>query len=148
MTQEKKAKPRRGKGEGTVFKNKRGTWTSRYKGKEFTGKTKAEAVAKRDEYKLLILTGADASAKLTVAEYGKKYLYYKEQQVKRKKLKNTTYDRLERTFTNQILSSEIANTLMSNLEGTAIQDAIDDMSEELSFSTIKKAYLFLQAMIG
>ena len=46
MTQEKKAKPRRGKGEGTVFKNKRGTWTSRYKGKEFTGKTKAEAVAK------------------------------------------------------------------------------------------------------
>lgn len=53
------------------FKNKRGTWTSRYKGKEFTGKTKAEAVAKRDEYKLLILTGADASAKLTVAEYGK-----------------------------------------------------------------------------
>lgn len=99
MTQEKKAKPRRGKGEGTVFKNKRGTWTSRYKGKEFTGKTKAEAVAKRDEYKLLILTGADASAKLTVAEYGKKYLYYKEQQVKRKKLKNTTYDRLERTFT-------------------------------------------------
>lgn len=37
---------------------------------------------------------------------------------------------------------------MSNLEGTAIQDAIDDMSEELSFSTIKKAYLFLQAMIG
>ena len=37
---------------------------------------------------------------------------------------------------------------MSNLEGTAIQDAIDDMSEELIFSTIKKAYLFLQAMIG
>lgn len=58
---------------------------------------------------------------------------------KKKKLKNTTYDRLERTFTNQILSSEIANTLMSNLEGTAIQDAIDDMSEELSFSTIKKS---------
>lgn len=148
MTQEKKAKPRRSKGEGTVFKNKRGTWTSRYKGKEFTGKTKAEAIAKRDEYKLLILTGADVSAKLTVTEYGKKYLYYKEQQVKRKKLKNSTYDRLERTFTNQILSSDLANTLMPNLESTAIQDAIDDMSEELSFSTIKKAYLFLQAMIS
>ncbi len=68
----------------------------------------------------------------------------KEQQVKRKKLKNTTYDRLERTFTNQILSSEIANTLMSNLEGTAIQDAIDDMSEELSFSTIKKHISFFR----
>lgn len=63
---------------------------------------------------------------------------------KKKKLKNTTYDRLERTFTNQILSSEIANTLMSNLEGTAIQDAIDDMSEELSFSTIKKHISFFR----
>ena len=87
MTQEKKQNPWRGKGEGTVFKNKRGTWTSRYKGKEFTGKTKAEAVAKRDEYKLLIPTGADASAKLTVAEYGKKYLYYKRTAGKKKKIK-------------------------------------------------------------
>ena len=37
---------------------------------------------------------------------------------------------------------------MCNLDGLQIQDFIDNLSSKYSISTIKKAYLFLQAMIS
>ena len=57
MSNETTAKSRRSKGDGTIFKNSKGKWIARYtkKGvttKEFSGKTKAEAKAKLDEYKI------------------------------------------------------------------------------------------------
>ena len=86
--------------------------------------------------------------KLTVQQYGEKFLYHKEQQNKRGKFKNSSLDRLERTFHKQIEESDLAKVLMCNLDGLQIQDFIDNLSSKYSISTIKKAYLFLQAMIS
>lgn len=100
MSNETTAKSRRSKGDGTIFKNSKGKWIARYTKKEvttkeFSGKTKAEAKAKLDEYKFLVQSGEAVNTRLTVGEYSKKFLFFKSQQVIRKKLKQTTYDRIE-----------------------------------------------------
>ena len=95
MSNQTTTKIRRSKGDGTIFKNSKGKWIARYtkKGvttKEFSGKTKAEAKAKLDEYRFMVLSGEAVNTKLTVAEYSKKFLFYKNQQILRKKLKQAT----------------------------------------------------------
>lgn len=144
---EKTKKKRRCKGDGALFKNSRGTWTSRYKGKEFTASTKSEAKSKMDQYKVLVSFGETFSKRMSVKQYGEKFLYHKSRQNSRGNIKDTTLDRLERTFENQIVPSKISNVLMQNLTGDMIQDFIDDLSRNYSYSTIRKAYLFLSAMI-
>ena len=62
MSNETACVTRRTKGDGTIFQNKKGRWIARYKRKgfppkEFSGKTRAEAQAKMDEYKFLVLSG-------------------------------------------------------------------------------------------
>lgn len=148
MSVKEKTNTRRSKGDGTIFKNKKGKWVARYQGKEFTGDVKSEVKSRMDKYKLLVQTGEAHIKKFTVQQYGEKFLYYKEQQNKRGKLKNTSLDRLERTFHNQIEGSELAKVLMCNLDGLQIQGFIDSLTSKYSLSTIRKAYLFLQAMIS
>lgn len=72
---EKTKKKRRCKGDGALFKNSRGTWTSRYKGKEFTASTKSEAKSKMDQYKVLVSFGETFSKRMSVKQYGEKFLY-------------------------------------------------------------------------
>lgn len=141
------AKPRRDRGDGSLFKNSKGKWVARYKGKEFTGDVKSEVKAKMDKHKMLVQTGEAVTLMLTVKQYGEKFLYYKEQQVKRGKFKNSSLDRLERTFHKQIEESALAKIKMCNLDRAKIQDFIDELSETYSLSTIRKAYNFLSAMI-
>lgn len=149
ITNEKpQSKPRRSRGDGSLFKNSKGKWVARYQGKEFTGDVKSEVKAKMDKYKILVQTGEAITSRLTVIQYGEKFLHYKEQQVKRGKFKNSSLDRLERTFHKQIAESELANILMCNLDRAVIQDFIDDLSERYSLSTIRKAYNFLSALIS
>ena len=74
------SKPRRSKGDGSLFKNSKGKWVARYKGKEFTGDVKSEVKARMDKYKILVQTGEAVTRKLTVQQYGEKFLYHKEQQ--------------------------------------------------------------------
>lgn len=108
---EKTKKKRRCKGDGALFKNSRGTWTSRYKGKEFTASTKGEAKSKMDQYKVLVSFGETFSKRMSVKQYGEKFLYHKSRQNSRGNIKDTTLDRLERTFENQIVPSKISNVL-------------------------------------
>lgn len=152
MTNEQTAKTRRSKGDGALFKNSKGIWVARfsqkgYPKKEFTGKTKTEAKAKLDQYKLLILSGEAINMKMTVAEYAEKFLFFKSQQVVRKKLKQTTYDRLEEVYKAQIENHRISNILMCNLKSYDIQSLIDELQPNYSLSTIKKVYLFLHSMV-
>lgn len=152
MSNEAVKKPRRDKGDGTIFQNKQGRWIARIsrKGmtpKEFSGKTKTEVKAKLEEYKMLAMKGEVINKSLTVEEYGKKFLYYKYQQVVRKTLKSTTYDRLEQVFENQIRPYPLAKMLMCNLTTMDIQTRIDAMMDEYSLSSIKKTYLFIHSMI-
>lgn len=146
-SKEKPQSKRRDRGDGALFQNSKGKWVARYKGKEFTGDVKSEVKAKMDKYKLLVQTGEAATLNTTVKQYGERFLYYKEQQVKRGKFKNSSLDRLERTFHKQIEESGIAKVKMSNLNRNIIQEFIDDLSETYSLSTIRKAYNFLSAMI-
>lgn len=152
MANETTTKTRRSKGDGTLFKNSKGVWVARftkkdYPSKEFTGKTKAEAKAKLDQYKLLVLSGNAVNMKMTVAEYANKFLYYKEQQVMRKNFKRSSYCRLVEIYREQIEKHQISKILMCNLKPSDIQALIDELQPNYSFSTIKKVYLFLHSMI-
>lgn len=147
-----KHKSRRTKGDGTIFQNKKGRWIARYtkKGqrtKEFSAKTRAEVKRKLDDYKILVITGDIINSKLSLEQYAKKFLLFKRQQVTRKKLKNTTYDRLETIYTSHIESHPISKILMCNLTGSDIQSLIDGMMPNFSYSTVKKAYLFIHALV-
>ena len=140
-------KKRRDKGDGSLFKNGNNKWVGRYNGKEFTAATKSEAKSKLEHYKMLVTSNNALSKNYSVKQYGEKYLFHKQLQVARKKFKETSYDRLEATYYNQILTHKISNVHMSNLTGRIIQEFIDDLIPKYSLSTIRKTYLFLHAMI-
>lgn len=148
MSNETACVTRRTKGDGTIFQNKKGRWIARYKRKgfppkEFSGKTRAEAQAKMDEYKFLVLSGNLVNHLLPLEEYAVKFLNYKSKQVKRGTIKQATYDRIEDTYENQIHDNPIVKILMCNLTGKDIQDFIDDLLQDrYSYSTIKKCYEF------
>ena len=77
MSNETACVTRRTKGDGTIFQNKKGRWIARYKRKgfppkEFSGKTRAEAQAKMDEYKFLVLSGNLVNHLLPLEEYAVK----------------------------------------------------------------------------
>lgn len=153
MANETVTRTRRDKGDGSIFKNSRGRWVARYnrKGmapKEFTGKTKSEVKQKLDEYKLLVQTGEYVSPKITVEQYAVKFLEHKSGQVARKTLKQTTYDRAEATFENQVKPYQISKAAICNLKPSDIQRFLDELQPDYSLSTIKKAYLFLHSMIS
>lgn len=141
-------KKRRDKGDGSLFKKSNNKWVGRYNGKEFTAATKSEAKSKLENYKMLVTSNQALSKNYSVKQYGEKYLFHKQLQVARKKFKETSFDRLEATFQHQILTHKIANVHMSNLTGKTIQEFIDDLIPKYSLSTIRKAYLFLHAMIS
>lgn len=152
MSNETACVTRRAKGDGTIFQNKKGRWIARYKRKgfppkEFSGKTMAEAQAKMDEYKFLVLSGNIVNHLLPLEEYAVKFLNYKSKQVKRGTIKQATYDRIEATYENQIHDNPIVKILMCNLTGKDIQDFIDDLQDKYSYSTIKKCYEFFLALI-
>lgn len=86
MSNETACVTRRTKGDGTIFQNKKGRWIARYKRKgfppkEFSGKTRAEAQAKMDEYKFLVFSGNLVNHLLPLEEYAVKFLNYKSKQV-------------------------------------------------------------------
>ena len=117
MSNETACVTRRAKGDGTIFQNKKGRWIARYKRKgfppkEFSGKTMAEAQAKMDEYKFLVLSGNIVNHLLPLEEYAVKFLNYKSKQVKRGTIKQATYDRIEATYENQIHDNPIVKILM------------------------------------
>ncbi len=152
MANETTTKTRRSKGDGTIFKNSKGRWIARYtvKGmpsKEFSGKTKAEAKAKLDEYKFLVQSGEVVNLKLTVEQFGKKYLHFKLEQVARGNYKQSSYDRIETAYENHICPYPVSKVLMCNLKATDIQRRIDEMQPDYSLSTIKKVYQFFSAMV-
>ncbi len=146
-------KTRRSKGEGTIYQNKKGRWIAKINRpgmtpKEFSAKTKAEAKAKLDEYKFLMQSGEVINLKATVEQYGMKYLHFKNEQVQRNNFKQSSYDRLECVYENNIKPYPISKVLMTNLTSSDIQYHIDSLQADYSYSTLKKIYLFFHAMIN
>lgn len=153
MKNETSSATRRAKGEGSIFKNKKGRWIARYKRdgfptKEFSGKTKAEVSAKLEEYKFLYLSGNVVNHKISFEDYVVKFLNFKSSQVKRQTLKQSSFDRIEATYNNQIRDTPICKILMCNLTARDLQEHIDSLQDDYSYSTIKKCYEFFTALIS
>ena len=129
------------------FKNKRGGWTARYRkkglpDKEFTAPTKGEAKKLLDEWKVKIAIQDAITSNIKVCDYAQKYLYRKSLYVEAGIFKQSSLDRLERTYNTHIRDTEAARLSFNNLTADDITQTINANKETLSYSSIKKIYLF------
>ena len=75
---------RRSKGDGSLFPNKRGGWTARYRkkglpDKEFNAPTKGEAKALLDDWKIKVAIQDAITSNIKVQDYANKYLFQRMQ---------------------------------------------------------------------
>ena len=92
---------RRSKGDGSLFPNKRGGWTARYRkkrlpDKEFNAPTKGEAKALLDDWKIKVAIQDAITSNIKIQDYANKYLFRKSLIVEAGKFKQTSLDRLEK----------------------------------------------------
>lgn len=107
---------RRSKGDGSIFKNKRGGWTARYRkkglpDKEFNAPTKGEAKKLLDEWKVKIAIQDAITTNIKVCDYAQKYLFRKLLCVEAGNYKQSSLDRLERTYNTHIRDTDAAKNL-------------------------------------
>lgn len=143
---------RRSKGDGSIFKNKRGGWTARYRkkglpDKEFNAPTKGEAKKLLDEWKVKIAIQDAITTNIKVCDYAQKYLFRKLLCVEAGNYKQSSLDRLERTYKTHIRDTDAAKKSFTNLTADDITQTINAKKEELSYSSLKKIYLFWSALI-
>lgn len=143
---------RRSKGDGTIFPNKRGGWTARYvkKGlptKEFTASTKGEAKKLLDDWKIKVAVQDAITTNIKLYEYAEKYLFRKSLSVEAGKFKQTSYDRIERTYNVHLRDSDAMKKTFSNLTAGDIAATINAKKDILSYSSLRKIYLFWSGMI-
>lgn len=143
---------RRSKGDGSIFKNKRGGWTARYRkkglpDKEFNAPTKGEAKKLLDEWKVKIAIQDAITTNIKVCDYAQKYLFRKLLCVEAGNYKQSSLDRLERTYNTHIRDTDAAKKSFTNLTADDITQTINAKKEELSYSSLKKIYLFWSALI-
>lgn len=143
---------RRSKGDGSIFKNKRGSWTARYRkkglpDKEFNAPTKGEAKKLLDEWKVKIAIQDAITTNIKVCDYAQKYLFRKLLCVEAGNYKQSSLDRLERTYNTHIRDTDAAKKSFTNLTADDITQTINAKKEELSYSSLKKIYLFWSALI-
>ncbi|WP_346705821.1 tyrosine-type recombinase/integrase [Merdimonas faecis] len=143
---------RRSKGDGSIFKNKRGGWTARYRkkglpDKEFNAPTKGEAKKLLDEWKVKIAIQDAITTNIKVCDYAQKYLFRKLLCVEAGNYKQSSLDRLERTYNTHIRDTDAAKKSFTNLTADDITQTINAKKEELSYSSLKKIYLFWSALV-
>ncbi|OLA01249.1 MAG: hypothetical protein BHV95_01530 [Clostridiales bacterium Nov_37_41] len=143
---------RRSKGDGSLFPNKRGGWTARYRkkglpDKEFNAPTKGEAKALLDDWKIKVAIQDAITSNIKVQDYANKYLFRKSLMVEAGKFKQTSLDRLEKTYENHLKDTDAFSKTFSNLTADDITATINAKKEILSYSSLKKIYLFWSAMI-
>ncbi len=143
---------RRSKGDGSLFPNKRGGWTARYRkkglpDKEFNAPTKGEAKALLDDWKIKVAIQDAITSNIKVQDYANKYLFRKSLMVEAGKFKQTSLDRLEKTYENHLKDTDAFSKTFSNLTADDITATINAKKEILSYSSLKKIYLFGSAMI-
>ena len=77
--------------------------------------------------------------RIFVSAYIEKWL----ETVKRPSLKAASFDRLERTYITQIKNSQVGRCQLGNIKSMDIQWLINEKSEILSYSSLKKIYELL-----
>ncbi len=142
------------RGTGSIYKDSSGYWNAQVylgvgtdgktKYKKFRGKTQADVLSKKRNFELQMANGNSASIKtntnITFSEYAKNYLYNK----KINDVKRSTYDRIIRTFENQV-DPAIGAYKMSAISSDFIQtQLINSMIDDgLSYSSIHKVYILI-----
>ena len=69
------------------------------------------------------------------------------EQTKKPKLKPASYNRIEVSCKHQIFSTALGNTRLNKLSPALIQSTLNDLAEQRSYSTVKKAYNSLYACL-
>lgn len=144
---------RREKGHGSISQRKDGTWTGRaflgYKedGKQnikaVYGKTEAEVKRKLRALQEQIVKYSDVNIpKLTLSEMLTDWLTT----VKKYELKPSSYDRLEQVI-NYNINPYIGYLQIPAITPKDIQQYINELTEKYSYSTIKKAYNAINAVM-
>lgn len=133
---------KRENGMGTIYQRENGTWVGKIrerssdgkmKSKCFSGKSEAEVKRKIREH--VKSKEAIDPTKVSFETYISRWL----RSAKQRKIKDTSYDRLENTALYQLIP-KLGSMHMSQIGTEDIQKALDELSEEYSFSTTKKAY--------
>lgn len=136
-------KSKRDNGDGCIRKRKDGSWEARIqigtnemgkpKIKAFYAKTQSEVKSKLKDYKKEIALGINEVSRLKVSEYIDHWLrLYKYNSIKR-----SSYDRLESIFEHHVKNT-IGQFQMGNISTIDIQKLINEKSEYLSYSSVKK----------
>lgn len=127
-------------------------WTSRFnqKGlppKEFTGKTKAEAKKKLDDWKIKVAIEDVIKSNIKVSQYADKYLSRKLLSVESGHYKQSSYDRVEYVYRCHLQNNEVLKKAFPNITAADIASTINAKKDSLSYSSLKKIYNFWTAMI-
>lgn len=143
----------RSKGDGSIFPNKRGGWTARYRrkglpDKEFNATTKGEVKKMLDDWKVKVAVQDAITSNIKVADYAEKYLYRKSLSARAGKYKRSSFDRIERTYNSHLRDPDAVKKTFSNLSADDIAATINAKKDTLSYSSLKKIFLFWSAMIN
>lgn len=146
MTEKETTKKRRKKGEGSITQKDNGTFLGRisisgYEPFSCVGATRKEVEKKMEDFRISTLKGEVVAKKIFVNDYIESWLV----DVKKPSLKPASYDRLERTYQSQIKNSLVGRCQLGNIRTIDIQKLINDKSEVLSYSSLKKIYELLNS---
>lgn len=134
---------RRLNGDGHVAQRKNGTYqiNIKYQGvqKSFYGKTEKEVRQKLRKFQVDCYYGTNINS-VSVAGYIQWWL----ETVKKDRVKESSYDRLELTF-RLYVKDEIGKIPLQKLTTDQCQKLINKRAEHLSYSTVKKVYELLNA---
>ena len=104
------------------FRIREGGWTARYRRKGLPDK----------EF---------ITSNIKVADYAEKYLYRKSLSVEAGKYKQSSFDRIERTYNSHLRDTDAVKKTFSNLSADDIAATINAKKDTLSYSSLKKIFL-------
>lgn len=113
-----------------------------------TGSSKQECIklmrVKEKEYEQNTINKKEQVLRISLAEYINEWLTL----FKAKTVKDSSYDRMECTFKNQIEKYPIGKIQMNCLTSEDIQKHINSLTNEYAYSTILKTYVLLNECLG
>lgn len=142
---------KRDNGNGCIVQRKDGRWEARLQIgtkedgktiiKSLYGKTESDVKKKLREYKIETAKGIIEVSKINLSNYIDNWL----KTYKYNSLKRSSYDRLENTY-NHHIKDTIGYIQMGNITTQDIQKLLNEKSNTLSFSSIKKIYELLNPL--
>lgn len=139
-------KRRRKKGQGSIAQKENGTYIGRitiagYEPYSCIGATRKDVEKKLEAFRIRTLKNEVIPQRIFVNAYIESWLI----NVKKPSLKPASYDRLERTYYNQIKNSTVGRCQLGNIKSIDIQKLINEKSKTLSYSSLKKIYELLNS---